>query len=228
MPNYSHGTAGICDFLLALHVACRKQNDDKYDGRFLRAAEQGAAYLKSLASDPANRDLIPHNFPDGRDLFYLGWCHGPSGTVGFLERLSKISNETAWSKLADKLTRRMIASDIPQQRPPGFWENVGLCCGNAGSASFLLDRYQASRDERAKRCSDALNEDLLRRAERVELDDGKIGLRWTHAEHRVRPEFVQAQTGLMQGAAGVGIWFVKRHQLRNSKRLLTDRPFTPY
>ena len=34
------------------------------------------------------------------------------------------------------------------------------------------------------------------------------GMHWTQAEHRTRPEFVQAQTGWMQGAAGVGAFFL--------------------
>lgn len=29
------------------------------------------------------------------------------------------------------------------------------------------------------------------------------------AEHRARPEFLQAQTGLMQGAAGIGLWLLR-------------------
>ena len=38
MPNYSHGTAGICDFLLALDQTCRSSEEAAdYDGRFLKA-----------------------------------------------------------------------------------------------------------------------------------------------------------------------------------------------
>jgi lantibiotic modifying enzyme len=32
----------------------------------------------------------------------------------------------------------------------------------------------------------------------------QLGSRWPHAENRVQPEIVAAQTGLMQGAAGIG------------------------
>ena len=34
------------------------------------------------------------------------------------------------------------------------------------------------------------------------------GYRWSQAEHRARPDFVETQTGYMQGAAGVGSFFV--------------------
>ena len=35
------------------------------------------------------------------------------------------------------------------------------------------------------------------------------GLRWVQAEHRVRPELLVAQTGYMQGAAGIGMWLLR-------------------
>lgn len=34
--------------------------------------------------------------------------------------------------------------------------------------------------------------------------DGGGGRVWSQAEHRVRPKFLQRQTGYMQGAAGIG------------------------
>ena len=37
--------------------------------------------------------------------------------------------------------------------------------------------------------------------------DGR-GLCWPQAEHRTQPEFIQAQTGYMQGAAGVGSFLI--------------------
>lgn len=231
MPNYSHGTAGICDFLLLLHREVKDSVEFAlaYDDRFLKAAVNGAAYLESLASNPRNRNLIPHHFPDGSKLFYLGWCHGPSGTVGLFNRLhAHDSNNPRWSKLSKQLTEAMLASDIPANRPEGFWNNVGLCCGNAGAASYLYDQYRSTDDARALSMADQLTNDLLKRATKVSLANEQTGLKWTHAEHRVRPEFLKSQSGLMQGAAGVGIWFVKRHQLENGKSLSIDLPLFPF
>ena len=34
------------------------------------------------------------------------------------------------------------------------------------------------------------------------------GRRWLHAEHRERPEILQAQTGYMQGAAGIASFLI--------------------
>jgi hypothetical protein len=51
--------------------------------------------------------------------------------------------------------------------------------------------------------------DTVERGTRLDLDDNRVGLSWMQAEHRSRPELTQAQTGLMQGAAGIGLWFLK-------------------
>ena len=37
-------------------------------------------------------------------------------------------------------------------------------------------------------------------------EDGKLS--WTTAKMRIRPEFKQTQTGYMQGAAGIGSFFL--------------------
>lgn len=38
---------------------------------------------------------------------------------------------------------------------------------------------------------------------------GDGGMSWLQAEHRTRPEFLVAQTGLMQGAAGIGLVYLR-------------------
>ena len=230
MPNYSHGTAGICDFLLFLDLACQSDKTiaERYDRRFFQGALKGAEYLKMLSASSAKSGMIPHNFPDGDNLFYLGWCHGPAGTVQFLERLEKQTQDNRWGKLSQEITRSLYQQGLPQVRTEGFWNNAGLCCGNAGLASFLLDRIEMKQETRAVELANALTSDILQRATREPLPNGKIGLYWIHAEHRTRPDFLQAQTGLMQGAAGIGMYFVRRHQFAEGKKLASDLPMMPY
>jgi hypothetical protein len=109
---------------------------------------------------------------------------------------------------AERLLRGLHGRGLPQ-KSEGFWDNVGVCCGNAGIAAMLLDR---SGDNPANLAlARELVDDLLSRATRIELASGVFGLKWAQAEHRVRPEFRQAQTGLMQGAAGVGMVLLKLH-----------------
>lgn len=219
MPNYSHGTAGVCDFLLALDAYKRRLHAEKghlYDGKYGIAAREGAAYLESLAYKKENADRIPHHLPASGELFYFGWCHGPVGTVGFLQRLAESETEEKkkqrWQALSDRLVRAMLATGIPENRPDGFWNNCGLCCGNAGAASFLYDYSLITGNASAKNLSQKLTDDLMKRATKVELENGKNGLKWIHAEHRARPDLTKAQTGLMQGASGIGIWLIKLHR----------------
>jgi hypothetical protein len=53
-------------------------------------------------------------------------------------------------------------------------------------------------------------------------------LHWTHAEHRVKPEFVQAQTGFMQGAAGIGTWLQHLDAFEQGRQPFLRLPDSPY
>ena len=85
------------------------------------------------------------------------------------------------------------------QRSPGFWNNISQCCGNCGVSDFFVSLHGLTATPHlafARRSAD----DTLARA----TPDGD-GLKWVQAENRVSPNVVLAQTGLMQGAAGVGL-----------------------
>ena len=65
--------------------------------------------------------------------------------------------------------------------------------------------------------------DTLRRA----TVDGD-GLKWVQAENRIAPEVVVAQTGYMQGAAGVGSFFLHRAAAAQGAKpgiVFPDSPF---
>jgi lantibiotic modifying enzyme len=206
MPGLSHGTAGVGLFLVRLHDALP---DGERDGRHLAAARAGAAYLATIAAEqPGGGELILHHEPGGEDLFYLGWCHGPVGTVRFLAALHEVAADEAAGELADRLVDGLHGSGLPE-RTPGYWNNVGVCCGSAGIVDFLQGRGA----ERDLALADRLLADLSARGTR---DDD--GLRWTHAEHRVRPELLTTQTGLMQGAAGIGLALLRAHAREGRNR----------
>jgi hypothetical protein len=57
---------------------------------------------------------------------------------------------------------------------------------------------------------------------------GKKGLKWIQAEHRVRPDFLVAQTGLMQGAAGIGLWLLKLDAFEKEKKEKISFPDSPF
>ena len=54
------------------------------------------------------------------------------------------------------------------------------------------------------------------------------GLRWIQAEHRVRPELLVAQTGYMQGAAGVGMWLLRLDATQRGRTTFVRFPDTPW
>jgi lantibiotic modifying enzyme len=216
MPNFSHGTAGIAYFLSSLY---QKTNEQKY----LDGAVAGAQYLKSVARTDNDVCLIFHHEPEGEDLFYLGWCHGPVGTARLFYRLYQITDDPAWMKWVEKGARGILESGIPDKDVPGFWNNVGVCCGSAGVADFFLSLYRVTEKQEYLDFAEKLTEQIMNKSTRDEN-----GLRWVQAEHRSRPDFLQAQTNLMQGAAGIGLWLLRLEEFESGKRpriVMPDNPF---
>jgi hypothetical protein len=58
--------------------------------------------------------------------------------------------------------------------------------------------------------------------------EGAASQSWTQAEHRVRPELLEAQTGWMQGAAGVGAFFLHLDAAQRGESPLVTIPDTPW
>jgi lantibiotic modifying enzyme len=216
MPNFSHGTAGIAYFLATLHKATREP-------RFLEGAVAGARYLQAIAKTEGNICLVPHNQPDGLDLYYLSWCHGPAGTARLFYQLAQATGDKAWMTWVHRSANALLASGIPEQRTPGFWNNVSQCCGSAGVAQFMLDLHGVTRDPKHLAFAEKMTADLVSRATR---DDN--GARWVQAEHRVRPELLVAQTGYMQGAAGIGMWLLRLDAQQRKRAPFVRFPDSPW
>jgi lantibiotic modifying enzyme len=218
MPNFSHGTAGIAYFLARL-------NEETKEKAFLDSALSGARYLQSIALTEGDMCLILHHEPeeDGKNLFYLGYCHGPVGTARLWYQLSKVTGDKQWIEWVHKSARGIMKSGVPEQQTPGFWNNVGQCCGSAGVAEFFLHLHKLTGSKEYLAFSERMTGQLLAAGTR-----DRQGLYWVHAEHRVRPKEVAAQTGWMQGAAGIGAWLVRldgfQHNRESSLRF-PDLPF---
>ena len=71
--------------------------------------------------------------------------------------------------------------------------------------------------------AEKMTADLIARATR---DDR--GTRWTQAEHRVRPEQLVAQTGYMQGAAGIGSWLLRLDAQQRKRAPFVRFPDSPW
>jgi lantibiotic modifying enzyme len=216
MPNFSHGTAGVAYFLAGVY-------DDTKKRKYLDGALAGARYLQAIAKTEGDICLIPHNQPDGLDLFYLGWCHGPAGTARLWYRLSQSTGDATWMDWMARSARALQQSGIPDARTPGFWNNVSQCCGSAGVAQFFLDLHGITRKPEYLDFARRMTADLLARGMRDER-----GLRWVQAEHRVRPELLVAQTGYMQGAAGIGMWLLRLDAAERGRKPFVSFPDSPY
>lgn len=216
MPNFSHGTAGIAYFLARVY-------DETRTRKYLDASILGGRYLQAIARTVGDICLIPHNQPDGLDLYYLGWCHGPAGTARLWYQLAQSSGDRQWMRWVERSANALTRSGIPEQRTPGFWNNVSQCCGSAGVAQFFLDLYRVRSDAAYLAFAKKMTADLLARGTR----DDK-GLRWIQAEHRVRPELLIAQTGYMQGAAGIGVWLLRLDAAENGRATFIRLPDSPF
>jgi lantibiotic modifying enzyme len=218
MPNFSHGTAGIAYFLAALYRETRQ-------AEFLHAALAGAAYLLSVAETDGETCLVFHDEPDNKDLYYLGWCHGPVGTARLFYLLSDVTGDRTWLDWVRKSANGLLKSGIPEQEVPGFWNNAGICCGLAGVGEFFLDLYRTLGDRSYLEFSRRVASRLLAKATD---EDGRMS--WLQAEHRTRPDYLLAQTGYMQGAAGIGSFLFRLAAGRGrsgAKRIVfPDTPFS--
>jgi lantibiotic modifying enzyme len=214
MPNFSHGAAGVSYFLATLFRETR-------DIRFKAAALLGAESLLAIADTRDGGCLIHHQAPGPGEppLHYLGWCHGPVGTARLFHRLSQITGDTSWSERVRHCARSIATSGIPGNETPGLWNNAGQCCGLAGVADFFFDLHHATGDPAAREFAERVTRHVLAKAERA-----PDGLTWTHAEHRKRPDELEAQAGYMQGAAGIGALFL--HASRGRTVTFPDSPWS--
>jgi len=216
MPNFSHGTAGVAYFLARLAQVTGDQE-------FLDSAIGGARYLQAVARCQEDGCLVFHNEPEGEDLFYLGWCHGPTGTARLFHQLARVTGEAEWNEWVLRGAKGIRDRGIPETRPEGYWNNVSQCCGDAGVGDFFLALAGATGSGEHADFARHLGEYIM-----GEGDEDDSGFHWSQAEHRTMPEFVQAQTGWMQGAAGVGAFLLHLDGASKGRPALVRFPDSPW
>lgn len=215
LPNFSHGTAGVAYFLACLYETTK-------DKKYLDAVLQAAAHLESIA----NKDgFIYHAEPnkDAMNRYYLSWCHGPAGTARLYQKLYSITGNGRWKEKIFTAAAALQKCGIPEKQTTGYWNNVSYCCGNAGIAEFYLQLYQLYKNEMHLLFSEHMLNNLLQRA-----TAGENKLSWKQAENRTQPTLLQAQTGLMQGAAGIGLTLLHINAVKNNKMYRIKLPDNPF
>jgi lantibiotic modifying enzyme len=215
-PNFSHGTSGVAYFLATLGQVTGAR-------RFTDAALSGARYLDAIASRTGDAIAIFHVTGGGEQRYYLSWCHGPAGTARLFYRLHTLTGEPRWLAWVDGLTRTIARSGIPEERTEGYWNNVSQCCGNAGVGQYCIDLARHHPSAASQALVDRIVSNTLARA-----TPDADGLKWIQAENRTQPENLVAQTGFMQGAAGIGTFFLQLDALSRGRSWRFPMPDTPF
>jgi hypothetical protein len=163
-----------------------------------------------------------HHEPDGTDLYTLGWCHGPPGLAWAFRQLELSTGSSEWRKWARRAALADRQSGIPEQREPGFWDNVARCCGSAGVAEFFLDLHRLEGHEDDLTFARLMVDDLLQRA----IIDGD-GMRWSNYEFRAPEPNLPPETTYMQGAAGIGSTLLRLHRHMSGDEWVVRWPHAP-
>ena len=100
---------------------------------------------------------------------------------------------------------------------------MSQCCGDAGVGDFFLALHRTGADPQGLAFARRLGDFLLGEAAR---ENGEA--RWIQAENRTQPENVVAQTGWMQGAAGVGAFFLHLDGAEKGRRSRVVFPDSPW
>jgi lantibiotic modifying enzyme len=200
MPGFSHGTAGVA---FALAAASSRLNRPD----LLAAAIRGAEALLAVGDTPSGW-AVPATIPSqrGRPPVNFGWCHGPTGTVRLFIALDAVDPQPRWQSAIEACLQALRDSQVPARLYPGYWDNLGRCCGTAGVGELLLERYLATGDLRLLGWAQELAADVLARGQSTEQ-----GLTWSNTEHTRTPSELAPEPGFMQGTAGIAAWLARLH-----------------
>lgn len=217
-PNFEHGTAGVGYFFALLYEATGER-------RYLDAALKGAGHVAAVAKlIEGGGCLVPHILNDGLpDRYYLGLCHGPVGTNRLFNVLNRITGDQKWLDWVAKLEQGLLSVGAPEERSEGYWNNVSQCCCDAGVGDYALSQFNSTREQSYLELAKRVVQEVLKRSE----DDG-THCKWPQAEHRSSPDYIQSQTGYMQGAAGVGSFLLHYATTLDKAPIKIQFPDSPY
>lgn len=217
--GYSHGSAGIADFLLKVY-------EETKDEKYLTGAEAGARWLQRVAKEDKGGLKWFHYEPDHTDAFMTGWCHGPAGTGRLFLDLHRVTGKQEYLDVAVNGGEWLVA-EVKPASPDAVHYGVSMCCGAAGVGDYFLDLALHTRDDRWIEHAAGVGRWLIRQAKR----DGD-GLEWTNYDHPDEKGKVYYGTGHMTGAAGVGTFLLRLDcVLRGADSRVVptlDKPRFPY
>ncbi len=218
-PGFLSGTAGTAFLLARLYGL----TDDR---RFLAAARSGADFVRAVSSVSERCAVVPHHLPQGRGLYYLGFCSGSAGVARMFYELYRVAGDPADLEWLERLANGITGSGVPYRQTEGFWNVVCQCCGTAGLIELFVGLWAVTGDAGHLEYARTLAANLIGRA----TDHDGTGYRWYQAYRRLRPGEVTADTGYMVGAAGIGAALLHldaagQPDLARRVILLPDNPF---
>lgn len=215
-PNFAHGGAGVGYFLADLYKETQNQ-------AYLEAALSTASYVKSRAVKQSEGLLVCHlEEQQPPKTFYLGICHGPAGSGRLMFLLAEITKNSEYLDWIEENFKGLLSTGAPEKRSSGLWQNHGQCCGDAGIGDYALFLYGSTGNEGYLNYAKKTAEFLLAHT------DSSEGNAWPMAEHRSRPDFLESQTGYMQGAAGIGSFLLHLDSVINGNPIKLIMPDTPF
>lgn len=225
LPNFSHGAAGIGYFFASLY-------DETGDENYLNQALEVAKYLDLIAWKPDDSFLLPYGFPDygWEREFDIGWAHGPAGTARFFYKLWQITKDDKWLKIIRECANGINYSGLPETPNDKFGSTsfpVDMRFGLGGVVDFYislsrheilepddiyLERLITSLDEQSM-----IQENVKRywQIERYGFIGGDKGAPATF-------------TGYFYGAAGLGLLYIKLHNLKTQSNEVINIPDDPF
>jgi len=193
-PNFSHGTAGIAFFLVALG-----------DPPARKAGIAGAKWVESQASPCEGDGLLWKYYaeppPQGKQNWVMNsWCHGAPGTTRLFLLLHRLTGDEAVLRTAARGAGGIRAEARLSSGKP-FYYNPTVCCGAAGCMDAFCDLYAATKEKRflddARLLADSVLRDLR------DAPGGRAFATYDEAdeETKLAPYY---ETGFMLGNAGIG------------------------
>jgi hypothetical protein len=144
--------------------------------------------------------LVPHSDPPHRpeliERYSYGWCNGPAGDAQVFRLLGALTEDAAWTALADRCWYTVTHCGLPRRVRPGFWDNSGRCCGTAGVLALACDRHIEL--AQPLEFANVLVDDLV---DRATVD--AAGVRWSNHEYRATPSTLEPRIGWAMGNAGI-------------------------
>ncbi|MBX3117521.1 MAG: hypothetical protein KF784_00530 [Fimbriimonadaceae bacterium] len=217
LSNYSHGT------IAASYALARAF--ELWPGRpeYLKAALKGVEYLGSIGDWSNANCRVFAGHPIDSLVIYTGRSHGTIGIARLFAKLHQIQPKNGWMKEAGRCARAVMNSSCDKHSESGLKSKNWDCCGNAGIAMFFMDMYR----ETKKQVYLEYAKSHIAAIDAKATVDAK-GRRWSWTDGETLDQGHLAQTGLMQGAAGIGLMYLSMHALSSGAEWTHRLPDDPW